>query len=381
MIRREWKKNLRRPLFMCFVLAFPLGVLGYYYQLFGQGVVQELPVAVHNADQSPMSRKIVRLIDSSPSIHISHRLTSSEEGREALENGEVYGFIHFPKGFEKRLLKGEGTEIEYYNSYISMAAGGKISSELQKIAAMVSAGIEIQFRTKKGASQAKAMNDIQPVRLDMHALSNPYLNYYYFLGTGLSFVAFMLFVLMSSIYSLGTELRFRTGREWLNSAGGNMWKAVGGKLLPYTVLFMLVAAAYHGVIFGLAHFPLNGSLWGLFFGYFLLIAASQGLAVLFVSVQPMLRKSLTMGLLVSSLAFTCAGITFPYESLPRAIQAIADMLPFTHFVKLFLGQSLRGIPVEFQYSLMAKLALFTVLFGFVPLLKKRILKPKRKRLL
>ena len=47
----------------------------------------------------------------------------------------------------------------------------------------------------------------------------------------------MLFTLLTTIFTIGVELKNSTAREWLATGGGNMLVALAGKLAPYTVIF------------------------------------------------------------------------------------------------------------------------------------------------
>ena len=58
-----------------------------------------------------------------------------------------------------------------------------------------------------------------------------------------------MIILLVTVYAIGSEIKFRTGDEWLEAARMNMFVAVVGKLLPYTIIFciMSVFANYYHV--------------------------------------------------------------------------------------------------------------------------------------
>ncbi|BDD09080.1 membrane protein [Fulvitalea axinellae] len=379
--RRELRRIASKPAYWLAVAVFPAITAVFYYQLMGAGILRELPIAVHDADNSPLSRQLLRYVEASPTLRITERYQSLEEGKAGLLEGKVYALLYLPQDFEKGFYRGSGSEAELFHSYISMAAGGNVSKAVTMVASTFSAGVEIQTRMKKGSSQAKAMNDFMPIRLISHSLSNPDVNYFYFLGGALIWVAMMSFVTITSIYAMGSEIRFRSARQWMGTAGGSIYKALAGKLLPYTIAYGITAVGIHYLLFRMAGFPLNGDERALYLAYFLFILACQGLAVAFVSLQPVLRKALTSGLLFCGFAFTCAGVTFPSSELPGGFRALSQIIPFTHFVEAFFGQSMRGIPLAYQTGTYLSLAAFLCLFAMAPLLRKRLISPKRKRLL
>ena len=75
-----------------------------------------------------------------------------------------------------------------------------------------------------------------PVKLHQHVLFNPFGNYAYFLLTALLPLMILVFTLLTTIFSVGIELREGTGPDWLEHASGSIIVALTGKLFPYTVL-------------------------------------------------------------------------------------------------------------------------------------------------
>lgn len=60
-----------------------------------------------------------------------------------------------------------------------------------------------------------------------------------------------------TVYALGSEIKFRTGDAWLESADGNIFTAVVAKLLPYAVIFIVMAIFANYVMFGVLHIPFH----------------------------------------------------------------------------------------------------------------------------
>ena len=64
-----------------------------------------------------------------------------------------------------------------------------------------------------------------------------------------------------TVYAIGIEIKFRTVTDWLVAAKGNMVTAILGKLLPYTIIYILIGWLANYVMFGILHIPFQGSWW------------------------------------------------------------------------------------------------------------------------
>ncbi|PZN07151.1 MAG: hypothetical protein DIU69_12135, partial [Bacillota bacterium] len=129
-----------------------------------------------------------------------------------------------------------------------------------------------------------------------------------------------------------------------------------GKLLPYILLaavdFVLVLAA------GLYLFGLEpaGSL-ALFSALTLLFLLSTvGLGVLVSTVSQNQQQAMQLAFFVMFPQILISGLIFPISSMPRAIQWISTVLPFTYFVPIARGIFLKGQGLDVLWPQAAVLA-------------------------
>ena len=71
---------------------------------------------------------------------------------------------------------------------------------------------------------------------------------------------FQVLILLITVYAVGIEIKFRTADDWLATAKGNIVTAVLGKLLPYTIIYILIGWLANYVMFGILHIPFSGEL-------------------------------------------------------------------------------------------------------------------------
>ena len=171
----------------------------------------------------------------------------------------------------------------------------------------------------------------------------------------------LIFVVMVTVFTIVTELKHATAREWIDTANGSVGAALTGKILPVTVIMFLMSLVMLLIIFKVVGVPLNGSLTVILLGTLLFILSYQAIAVFIVSLLSNLRLSLSIGGGYSVLAFTFSGLTFPVMAMWPAMRYLSKLFPFTYYTDIFVDQMLRGAPVACSLPDMGYMSLFIVL--------------------
>ncbi len=119
-----------------------------------------------------------------------------------------------------------------------------------------------------------------------------------------------------------------------------------GKILPYLgVGFVQVALVLTlGVL--LFDVPIRGSLFELAVGAtpFLAAMLSMGLVISAVARSQFQAMQLAFFFFLPSMLLS--GFMFPFEAMPEAAQAIGQVLPLTHFLRVVRGIVLKGAPLD-----------------------------------
>lgn len=360
-VRREIKRMRSRLVYLFIVLILPLATFGIFIAMFSGNTLRNLPVAVLDNDNSALSRKLIRTIDALPSVEIAMHAADMSECRKSLVSGDVYACIIIPKNYEHDILRGSAPKIiNYYNNQY-LLIGGTLSRDIMTAVRTVSGTLNLANRIKKGESPAQALVNISPIELQTHQLFNPYTNYTYYLVTPLLPTMLHIFVILSAIFALGTELKEGSAGELLKTAGGSVNKAVFGKLLPYTVIFYFLALFMLVLLFACLDLPLKGSFPVMAAASLLFIVAYQCAGVLIVAVSANLRLGLMGASFYASTAFTFVGITFPMISMPLAARIWGEALPLTHYIRIIMNESLRGSSLRQSVISFGFLLAFTAL--------------------
>ena len=223
------------------------------------------------------------------------------------------------------------------------------------------AGIQLQVLMKQGLTQRQAMAQLMPVRFDKHVLFNPHINYGYYLSPSFMPMMLMIFVVMVTVFAIGTELKHATASEWLGTGNGSVTAALAGKVLPITAVMFLISLVMLVINFKIVGTPLNGSLTVILIGTLLFILSYQSISVLIVSLLANLRLSLSIGGGYSVLAFTFSGLTFPIMAMWEPMQWVSKIFPFTFYTDIFVDQMLRGTPWVYSLPDLCYMSLFIVL--------------------
>lgn len=360
-VRRELRRIVRQPMYWVLMVVLPVVSFAFFAVIFERGVARNIPIAVLDEDHTTLSRKVTQMIDDTPTAMVSYEVQSMEEAQRLMREGRISAIVHIPAFFEKNILSNSQTHIECSVSGTNITVNGLLSKDLQTAVTTFQAGVQLQLLMKQGLTEKQAMAQIMPVRFVKHVLFNPYINYSYYLSPSFMPMMLLIFVVMVTVFTIGTELKHATAREWLGTANGSVGAALTGKILPVTVIMFLMSLVMFLIIFKVVGVPLNGSLTVILVSTLLFILSYQAIAVFIVSLLSNLRLSLSIGGGYSVLAFTFSGLTFPIMAMWPAMRYLSRLFPFTYYTDIFVDQMLRGAPVACSLPDMGYMSLFIVL--------------------
>jgi ABC-2 type transport system permease protein len=317
--KKEVYHVLRDP----FTLALALGLPIFMVFIFGLAIefnVKNIPLAVHDADKSQSSRRLIETFGSS-GYFIIHPVASDEKAQLGIEGNRYRAALLIPGGFEKNLFSGNSSAVQ-------LLLDGSDNSTVSPILSYVT---DIQ---KIAIERLTDFVITEPLDLKVRFLFNPELNSRWFVIPGLTVtVMAILSVLLTTL---------TVAREWENGSMELLLttpvepiEIIVGKLSPYALLGLLAVTFVYimsRVVFGI---PFQGSLWVFGFGclLFLVTYLAQGLLISVVTRSQQIAMQLAMmtGLLPAQLL---SGFIFPIESMPPFFQVFTMILPARWFMKI-----------------------------------------------
>ncbi len=344
----------------CMVL-FPILVIVFFTSILDDGLPTDMPVGIVDQDNTSTSRALGRKLDGFQMSRVVARYPSVTEARRAIQRSEIYGFLYIPKGTTEKLLASRQPKISYYYTYTTLSAGSMMMKDLKIVSTLGSAGLGQATMRAKGLTDRQIQTLLQPVTVDLHQIANPWSSYNVYLTTVMVPGIIMLFILLISSYSLGTELKFATSKKWLEMADGRMMVALLGKFLPQTMIWLAIVYGYQFYVFYHLGFPHLGSPWMLVLLGLMQVLASQGFGIFAFGLMPSLRMSMSISSLWAVLSISMAGSAFPIMGMDGALQAMSWLFPLRHYWMMYQTCVFNGFSLIESWFHFAALIAFMLL--------------------
>lgn len=368
--QRELKRVWQFKPYLLSLTILPLLSMLLFVAIFSRGVPSDLPIAIVDNDNTPLSRKVINMIEATPETTVRYKIANSIEGEQLIRQGAAGAMVTIPANFEKDILGMTPTTIGAYISGVNILENGLISKGLQTSIATFSAGIKTEILTKQGVAESQAITQAMPISIDRHILFNPYTNYSYYLLPSFLPMMILIFTVLSTIFAIGSELKYSTAEEWINTARGSITTALMGKLTPTLTFMTTMAAVMFILLFEFVGVPMQGNIWILLISCFTFILAYISVAIFIITTTADMRLAMSLGGGYSVMAFSFSGLTFPAMAMHEVIQWFGHLFPFTYFTEIMIDQALRGAPIGNSLTQLS----YMIIFLLLPLTTARRLK-------
>ena len=360
-LRRELAIIKNDRLYLAVLVILPVVMILFFGVMFYRGTIDDLPIVVVDRDNSPMSRKLVSMVDATAGVEVVCSENSMDEAEELLLRGEAMAVLYIDDGFASDIYSGVTASVECYLLGTNISASGIVERDVQQVVQSLSAGVALEKIQSMGVGSSSTMVDIMPIRVQSNILSNPYLNYGYYLAPIFMIMGVVIFTILSTIYAIGRELRCGTAKEWMLAADNSLWRGVVGKLLPVTLAMFLLSQLIYLILFIVMGMECAGSYLYLSAVTALFIIAYQAVAIAMIAMTANLRLALSLGGGYGVMAFTFSGITFPTIAMFDVARGVSKIFPLTYFSEVFVDQAMRGVPLYIDTPKLGALMLFLAL--------------------
>lgn len=293
-----------------------------------------LPTAILSSDQSSITRAMIQAIENTSYFSAIHMAASEAEADELLQRGEVQFVITIPGDFTRRIMRGEVAQIAVEADATDPATTGPALSAVNQ-AVTQALGQELS------GPMAYLKPQAAPVEIVIHRRYNPEgLTRYNIVPGLLGIILTMTMVMMTALAV--TRERERGTMENLLAMPVRPIEVMAGKIAPYiligTVQVMVVLAAAR-VLFDV---PFVGS-YGLFCAATLLfITVNLAIGFTFSTIARNQLQAMQMSFFFIMPSILLTGFAFPFRGMPGWAQAIGEVLPLTHFLRIVRGLLLKG---------------------------------------
>lgn len=351
----------RNHIYRFAMVLFPILVIFFFTSMLDEGQPIDMPIGIVDLDNTSTTRSLEQKLDGFQMSHVVGHYSSFSEASKAIQRNEIYGFLYIPKGTTDKLLASRQPKISYYYSNTTLAAGALVMKDLKTISTLGSAGVGQGILRAKGLTDQQIATLLMPIKIDLHQIANPWTNYNIYLTTMMVPGIIMLFIFLISAYSIGTELKFGTSKEWLAQADNNILVAIIGKFLPQTLIFLAIVFGYQFYVFYVLDFPHAGGPWMLILLGLMQVLGSQGFGIFAFGLLPSLRMSMSICSLWAVLSISMAGSAFPVMGMDAPLQSLSWLFPLRHYWMIYQTCVFNGFPLIDAWFHFAALAAFMLL--------------------
>lgn len=371
--RRELRIIRQRPIY----LLGSVGVIAFcaifFLTFLKDGLPSDVPIGLVDYDYSSTSRNFCQQLDATQLGKVVH-YDSFAAAREDMNRGKIAAVCVVPVGMNDDIQANRQPKITFYVNGLYFVSGALAWKDLLQMVNLTNGAVQRQAFRARGYNDSQIMGMIRPVDVDVHQIGNVGTNYNYYLSSVLLPGVLEMIVIIVLIYSLGAELKYGTSRHLLQTSGNSIVTALAGKLLVWTLTFSAIGLILILLLFHRLHFPLAGSIWNMFLGIFLMIFASEAIAIFILEMLPVPRLALSIGALDSVLGFSLSGFTLPIEAMPPYIQGLAAAFPLRHYYLFYVQEAIFGAGFAGWWKQVIYLLIFILLplIGLVRLKKAYI---------
>jgi len=364
-----------RKMYLFGMVVVPMMVCALFAGMLEPGLPLKVPTAVVDLDHSPMSREMIRNLNSTELIDISRHLESYDAAMAAVREGKVYGFFVIPYDFEKDVLAGRKPTLDFYDNLTYFIPGTLAFKGFKTVAVTTAAGVAHAKLEMAGLGGMAGEGMLQPVSVQEQMIGNPWMNYSIYLSPSFCFGALALMMFLMTTFSITMEIKNGTSPQWLSTAKGSMAVALTGKLLPQFVVWSVVGQFMISLFYCYLHFPC-GHIGVVSLAMELFIIASMAVGVIFAAIMPNPRMAMTLSALIGILSFSLLGFSFPVQNMYGAISVFSYLIPTRYMFLTYVFSGLNDFPIYYSRINLAVLLIFPIVSTLgIWRLKKACLRP------
>ncbi|MDO4217196.1 MAG: ABC transporter permease [Bacteroidales bacterium] len=341
-IRRELNRIAHHPRYLIILTLGCLFTFVFFATFMREGQPQNLPVAVVDMDGTYFTRRLCHEINATQGVEVVAVYNNHTEARKAMQRGEIFAFYEIPHGTYNDLLQFRSPHFGLYSNPCYLLAGTLSYKQLATMGMLAAGAVQREVYRKKGYDEEQIMGLIMPIEFDTHLVGNPWANYQIYLMTTIVPGVISFIVLLFTVYMIGREREEGSMGSLLRKTGGNPFKALVGKMLPYTCWFSLLMVSANFIMFGVMKFPLEGSWLLMVLASILLVIGVQCVGVFIAGALPDPHISMGVSAVYGALCFSLSGFSFPIEAMPNLFSSLCYLYPLRHYYLIYSDVAIFG---------------------------------------
>jgi len=329
--KAELKQVIDNHSILLTVIIAPLLYASLLGSIYIQKDIEGISFGIVDNDNTATTLGLTRMLSGSSKINIKYKIHSYEEAVNLMYKQEIQGFLWFPKGFEKKLLKLQGADVKMFLNTTRFLPSNDLNKTVNTVMMTVGSGVRLRYFEAHGINPKHAMELINPVLPEIRPIYNPTNNYGDFLLPGLLFLILQQTLLIGMGESVAVDNEEGKFKKFLKGEN-SIFNYITGKSAYYMFLYFAYFLIFFFVVYPSLGVTNHGNLFALTTVGMIFAGVVALLAILFGSFVK--SQALYMGILAFSTYpfFMTSGYSWPVVAMPVPIQWLAQIIPTTHFL-------------------------------------------------
>ena len=328
-------------LIFCFAgLIYPL----LYSWMYGNGMVDEMPVAVVDLSQGEYSRRYVREVDACRECRIAYDCVSMAEAEDLMARQKIHGIICIPADFDRNIVRQDKAVISTFADMSSFLYYKSLMVATNKVMLDEVHKIQAEHYAAAGFAGIDAAQLITPVEYDEQLRYNPAMSYTLF------FVPMVLMMILQQVMFYGSAMLAGTlraqhrsfARLTDNLSGFGMGRVVLGRGAAYFLVFMGLGVYGTLLVPHLFHLPQAADWTAVLVLLLFYVADIIFFSFTWSTVIDRRETVFVLFLFMSPIAVFLTGLTWPASNFPPFWHWVSYLFPSTFGCKAFLTLSNAG---------------------------------------
>ncbi len=326
------------------ILIVPILISFVYSYIYSHQVIQDLPIAVVDQDNTTESRTLTRMMDATEPINTSYVVSNFSEAEELYDKGIVRGIITIPYHFGRDLNRKDQPYVSVYADASYILYYKQVFKAASLAFSYMNAGIELKVQKAKGNSPDQAHKAIQPIQSKVVQMYNPNSGYAIFVMPAV-FLVIIQTTLLTGIGLLGGTFREKKKFHNVHMEVHNLVDAIAvvlGKAAAYASIGFFVLFIIVGLVLPSFDIPQRGNVVELF-----MYALPYILCVSFLGITLNRffrhREDAAMTIIFTSIpVLLICGVSWPENEIPILLKGLSKVIPSALTTKGFVAISQAG---------------------------------------
>lgn len=353
LLQKELIQLFRNGFLPRLIVIFPIAVI-LILPWAADMEIKNANLSILDHDKSVASRNLILKIDASNYFILTQNAANAKDATKCIETNKCDIILEIPSGFERELLKENGSEIAIYANAINSNKGIIGSGYLASIINDFS-----DFRkNESNISRAKAL---PPINVIQKYYFNKRLDYKSYMIPALTVM--VLSMLCGFLPALNIVSEKEKGNiEQINASPVSRFAFIAAKIIPYwatgfLVLTICFTLAY--LVYGLSP---RGSIGLIYLFTIVYVLGISGAGLVISNHSGTMQQGMFVIFFFMLILMLMSGLFTPISSMPEWAQAITIVNPLKYFIEALRMIYLKGSQLEVLWRQLIALGIFAVFF-------------------